>query len=215
MSRNQRNQRFHNKNPRRGHGTKVWYPQVDTSQITTRAVWALRSDIRLSEEVQTVDQSYMATGTYFYAGGINYRIKECALDDILTAYDSYRIDLVEVYAQVNDASDHVTLFSAFDPDDSNTTNWREMSRRQNVTVTILKKTNKRKLIAKYKPRINFNNTGTGGQDSPQNVVPASGTWVDCASNFQSHNGTKIFASSQARFSIDFHMRFRISFRGKI
>ena len=185
--------------------------------IVKRKHWQLLADIRISGATSGVEDSYLTVGTEFLNTGINFRIREF-VTSVTKVYDTYRIDRIDLFAEVSPARDFtpVTVISSFDPDDSVAITWQEMSQRQNSTMTTLKVFEPKKLIASFAPVPNFTNTGSAGADSPQNVVALDKPWIDSAATNQSYNGIKIFAASQrtSTFSLILHARAHISFMFK-
>jgi len=187
----------------------------NTKQIVTRTLWQRRADISVSSTAEEVDNSYLAVGTQYFSRSINYRLREFVDQDIVDNFDQYKIRKVQIFATKNDAARNVTLFSSFDPDDAVSQTWKEISRRQNVTTTTLKINEPRKLIASFVPVGNFTNTGAVGNDSPQNVVPSPNCWWDTTATNQSFNSIKIFAAAEDAFSVTFHAKITVDFKGKI
>jgi len=186
-----------------------------TKQIVTRTLWQRRADIHVADTAEAIEDSFLAIGTAYKAIGINYRLREFVDKDILDNFDQYRIKKIQIFATKNDAARNVTLFSSFDPDDSVTADWSTLSRRQNVSTTTLKINEPRKLVASFAPVGNYTNTGAAGADSPQNVVPSPNCWWDTAASNQSFNGIKFFAAAEDAFSLTFHAKVTVDFKGKI
>jgi len=187
----------------------------NTKQLVTRTLWQRRADASISETVEQPDESFLTTGTQFIVKGINYRLREFVDEDIVNNFDQYKIKKIQIFATKNDAARNVTLFTSFDPDDSVSQTWKEISRRQNVSTTTLKINEPRKLVASFVPVGNFTNTGVAGNDSPQNVVPSPNCWWDTTATNQSFNGLKIFAAAEDAFSVTFHAKVTVDFKGKI
>lgn len=185
------------------------------TQIVKRALWQRLGDVLLSQEVASPTDSYLTVGTSYGQRGINYRIREFMDVNLLNNYDAYRIDRIDVYAQKSDTARNVTLFSSFDIDDSTAITWQDMSRRQNVKTTSLKINEPRKKVASFVPVINFNNTGSSGADSPQNVIMTNKPWIDASATNNSYNGIKFWAAADDQFSVTFHAHAHISLKGKI
>jgi len=181
----------------------------------SRSFWQLVADVMVSTENTELGQSYLPLGNQYALRGINYKIDEFNISEMVAVFDQYRIDRIDIYASKNDNSRNVTLYTSFDPDDSAGVTWEQMSRRRNARTTSLKINEPRKLVATFKPVVNFKNTGPTGPDSPQNVVPMPGTWIDSSSTNQSFNGVKFFATAENNFSITLHAQAFITFKGAI
>jgi len=149
-------------------------------------------------------------------------------------YDVYRIHEVAVYAryvktrpdgsQPNSTREYTdfdfTIFSAYDPDDSNPpTNWANYRQRGNVKHHMLTAYHPNCHIGTFKVRADFKNSAAAG---PDNLIPDSEMWWDVAAPNQPFIGLKT-ASYTSYFepsdfyppSVEFWYEATIDFRFKI
>jgi hypothetical protein len=162
-------------------------------------------------------ESMLGVGSYFSTDAYDYAIRNflTSTSGLVTVYDQYRFDSIEVYAVVDSFLPPyrpIMVTSSVDYDDSVSGDWYTMSQRNNTKTSVLTVTKPQVMLAKFTPRGNYI-TAVG--DSPSNSIANPTSWWDLANLTQTFNGIKIHASTQNQASIRYYAKAKVSFRGKI
>jgi len=106
----------------------------------------------------------------------------------------YQIGLVSTDESGNQRTLPVTVWSFEDRDSPREVgaNWSQTRSRQNLSRVVLRSNNPSLTIAKIKPVPLFDGGVT--DNSPANIVPNSGKWIDSLSIKQRFNGIRVFSA---------------------
>jgi len=122
-------------------------------------------------------------------------------------FDSYTIEEIEYQLTLvsSDTSGNqrilpVTVWSFEDRDSPREVgaNWAQTRDRQNLSRVVLRANNPSLTIAKIRPVPLFDGAVT--DNSPSNIVPSSGKWVDSLAIKQRFNGLRVFSACPTKDS---------------
>ena len=178
-------------------GGKVSKVVRDRKFLTSRAL------ILDSEQVLSQTQSPYPVGTQFSATTMLFSAESLstAAKAWIQNYDKYRILLVEVFATlsfnvkdgvgVKNVPVEVYFYEDTDADLTTQTSWIRTSDRLNVGKVILTELAPSQKLISFQPTASFAASSVTSQ-SPANVVPKKGLYIDALSLAQVHSGLRMF-----------------------
>lgn len=189
---------------------------VPRMAVTQRNLMQLLPITAVTQVAANNPDSFLGVGSFYHTTALDFSLRQflTSTSGLVTVYDQYRFDLLEVYAFLDNfqAGAPMYITSSVDYDDAVVGDWYTMSQRNNTKTVVLNSLKPYRMIGAFTPRGNFVTQGT---DSPSNMVPQSNQFWDLANLTQLFNGIKLHASSQYNGSVRYYAKARISFRGKI
>jgi len=171
----------------------------------------------LFAEANTSSESFLGVGSYFNSISLAYALRNfiSSTSGVPIVYDQYKFEELEIWALAESFLPPyrpVIITSSVDYDDTNAIDWVQMSQRNATKTTALTVTEPHRMVAKFKPRANFN-SAVG--DNPSNRIPGPNSWFDLSVTNQNFNGIKLHACSQNQGSVRYYAKAKVSFRGKV
>lgn len=178
------------------------------AKTVTQSKWfiATDADIANSEQVLSSGSSPYEVGSQITNHADDTSLADIGSEAVAWAqrFDSYTISEVEYYLilsmtdQDNQRTLPVTVWAFEDRDSPREVgaNWSQTKDRQNLTRVVLRSNLPTVTLANIKPVPLFDGAVT--DNSPSNVVPSNGKWIDSLATRQRFNGIRVFSACCAK-----------------
>jgi len=204
-----------------------------TAQTTTRHYLA-NSKAFVSETVLSTTQSIYGLGSQFTAGTLIFSAEQlsAAAKVFIQSFDKYQISNIEIFVTYTiksltgrverNAPVNLWFYEDTDCDASSATSWLRVRDRRNLGMVTLNSLTPMKRLLSFKPTPSYD-TSTVVSQSPANIVPKKGQWLDALNLSQQMAGFRFFGASPAQdssaqsyeFKLDFSTRYTVSMQQPI
>jgi len=189
-------------------------PAKERNQTKRRSFTIQSFTNKQSSNVLSSTESPFTVGSQYQSNHVTIKATQFSTEaqNWIRQHDRYRIKSCELFvtSYVKNRDGQVGALGTFpihhysfcDSDTSlaqtgGTTPWINVTTRNNIARTVLRSNNPSILVAKWNPRLLYDPT-TG--NSPSNVVPRAGMWIDAITLDQEHSGVRLY--SAAPFELD-------------
>lgn len=184
-----------------------------------------------SEQTLSATQSFAPVGSQFTANTLLFQMKEFGQNAVgwVQTHDLYKIEKIEVFATLEQSStsDGYDNFQTgpvihycyedIDADPATQTSWIRLQDRSNLCRVVLRANNPSVKIAELNPTPTFA-ASSGETQSPANMIPTKGAWLDAVAIEQFYAGLRCFSacpkvdsSGQTyRYSITYEVRAHVA-----
>lgn len=204
-----------------------------TSQTTTRHYLA-RANAFVSESVLSTSQSLYGLGSQFTAGTLTFSAEQlsAAAKIFIQSFDKYQITNVEIFVTFTARSltgkvernvpVNLWFYEDTDCDSASATSWLRVRDRRNLGMVTLNSLTPMKRLLSFKPTPSYDTSSVISQ-SPSNIVPKKGQWLDALNLSQQMAGFRFFGACPAQdssaqsyeFKLDFSARYTVSMQQPI
>jgi len=199
----------------RGRGSRALVPTTSsmlpakgagrvTSQTATRHFLSDAREFN-SEQVLSTSQSVFPVGSQFVAGSLTFSGEQLSSSAraFIQSYDKYKITGVEIFCNYvaksrNGSVDRnvpvdIWFYEDADCDSSTQTSWLRTRDRRNLGNVTLNAFKPKSRLMAFEPTPTYNVSPVTSQ-SPSNVVPTKGKWLDALNLSQQMAGFRFFAA---------------------
>lgn len=179
----------------------------------------------LSQNVLSTTQSLYGVGSTFTQGTLTFSAEQlsAAAQVYIQNYDKYKITGIEIFVTMGaeslngsvDKNVPVNLWFYEDTDcDSGTqTSWTRVRDRRNLGMVSLNAFTPTKRLLSFQPTPSFDTQTTLSQ-SPANIVPRKGQWIDALNLAQQMAGFRFFAACPQQDSGTASYRWNLNFTAR-
>lgn len=192
-------------------------PARERNQTKRRQFTIQKFTTKQSDNVLSQSQSPFTVGSQYQSNHITIKATDFTPEaqEWIRQHDRYRIKSCELFvtSYVKNRDSQVGALGTFpihhysycDSDSSisqtgGVTPWINVTTRNNIARTVLRGNNPSIMVAKWNPRLLFDPTQG---NSPTNVVPRAGIWIDALSLDQEHSGVRTYSASPFELDLNF------------
>jgi len=170
-----------------------------------------------SANVLSTSQSPFPVGSQYLSNHLTFNANDLSSEATawIRQHDRYKIETCELFVtstsknRDNNVGALTTMpihhYSFCDLDSSTSqtggvTEWNQVQTRNNLSRTVLRSNNPSILVAKFSPKPIFDPSTS---NSPSNVVPTRGLWIDSLTLDQEHSGVRTYSATPTELDISF------------